>query len=369
MKKIGILGGGQLGLMTLQAAMDLNFEIAILGANHDPCHRAAKHFYTGDLLNYHDVVRFGSECEILTIEIEKVNTEALAELERRGVLVRPSAYAIALIQNKIAQKQFLRNKGFPTADFVITQNRDELGRHVDFLPAVHKLAQGGYDGRGVQMLETIADFALGFDSPAVLEKKVPILKELAVIVARDVHGKVSAFPVVEQVFHPQAHLLDYLLAPAQIPTGLTAQAQQIAEALVVELGIVGLLAVELFWDGSQLLVNELAPRPHNSGHHTIEACHTSQFQQFLRAIAGLPLGDTAMRVPFAATINVLGKTEGPAYYPFLRDLLEIKGAHLHLYAKTTSKPMRKMGHITVVAQSLPELEDKIQQVKALIAQS
>jgi 5-(carboxyamino)imidazole ribonucleotide synthase len=364
MKKIGILGGGQLGLMSYQASLDLNFEMGFLDPDPSaPC-SGLPGFVCGSLQDESTILDFGQKFEVISIEIEKVNVSALEKLAEKGIQVYPPAAAISIIQDKIKQKQYYQEKGYPTAAFHITQNKEELKSLLHFLPAVHKLGRDGYDGRGVQMLEN--DISQAFDAPSVLEQKVEINKELSVIVARNASGQVQSFPVVEQVFHPKGHLLDYLLAPAQISPELAMQAQQIAESLTVDLQIVGLLSVEFFFTKQgHLLINEVAPRPHNSGHHSIEANHTSQFQQFVRAIAGLPLGKTDMKVPFAAVVNLLGQTgqSGKANYLGMVEMLEKDGFFPHLYAKAQTKPLRKMGHVTILADTLHELKTKVEWAK------
>ncbi len=363
MKKIGILGGGQLGLMSYQAGLDLNFGLGFLDPDPlSPC-SWLPNFEVGDLQDEQRVVEFGRNFDIVTIEIEKVSVSGLQKLVEMGTKVYPSPSCIAVIQDKIRQKQFFAQHAFETAPFVVTQNTTHLQQFEDWFPAVHKLARDGYDGRGVRILH---NWEQGFDAPAVLEQKVDIDKELSVIVARNPEGQMRSFPVVEQVFHGEGHMLDYLLAPAQIDALVALQAQQTAERLTAELGVVGLLAVEFFYTRQgQLWVNEVAPRPHNSGHHTIEANYTSQFQQFLRAVADLPPGSTDMKVPFAAVVNLLGEQgqSGKVHYQGLEKILAMDGVFPHLYGKVETKPLRKMGHTTILAHSHSELIDKIERVK------
>lgn len=365
-QKVGLLGGGQLGRMTYQAALDLNIALHCLDPDpHAPCQHACHHFEVGDLQNFETVMAFGQTVDVISIEIERVNTYALAALEAQGKQVYPSAQTIRLIQDKRTQKQFFQDHGLPTAPFVLTEKRDDLRQLTDWLPAVHKLAKDGYDGRGVQILQSPDDLDKGFDAPALLERQVDIAKEISVIVARNPSGAVRTYPVVEQVFDPQLNQLDYLLAPANLRSELRNQARKLATDLADQLQLVGIMAVELFLtqDG-QLLINELAPRAHNSGHHTIEAAQTSQFSQHLRAILGLPLGATALRSQ-AAMINLIGEPahQGPAHYEGLDQILAEEGVYVHLYGKAETRPGRKMGHVTVLAQEYEQLLQRIALVK------
>ena len=366
---IGILGGGQLGLMLLQASIDWNLRVHILDADAEaPCRHLATQFTVGSLLDYEAVYQFGQSVDVLTIEIEKVNVDALEALEREGKRVFPQPSVIRLIQDKRLQKQFYRDHNLPTADFILTENRDEVARYTDFLPAFHKLGRDGYDGRGVQRIASIADTDKAFDAPGVLEKAVDFEKELAVIVARSERGEVKTFPTVEMVFHPELNLVEYLFAPAELSDAINQQAQNIARQTAEAFGIVGLLAVELFLDKTgQVLINEVAPRPHNSGHQTIQANVTSQFEQHWRAILNLPLGDTAYYQP-SAMINLLGEPGhmGPARYEGLETLLAMPGVFPFFYGKAITKPFRKMGHVTVMDASLGALRQKVEIVRESI---
>lgn len=352
--------------MLLQAAVDWNLRIHCLDPDPNaPCRDLCTHFETGSLTDYDTVYRFGQSVEVLTIEIEKVNVEALEALERDGKRVFPQPAVIRLIQDKRLQKQFYRDHNLPTADFILTENRADVSQHPDFLPAFHKLGRDGYDGRGVQRIASAADFAKAFDAPGVLEKAVDFEKELAVIVARNERGDVQTFPTVEMVFHPEHNLVEYLFAPAQISDAVNQQAQAIARQTADAFGIVGLLAVELFLDKQgNVLINEVAPRPHNSGHHTIRANVTSQFEQHWRAILNLPLGDTTGYQP-AAMINLLGEAghTGPAHYEGMDALLALPGVFPFLYGKALTKPFRKMGHVTVMDQDLDALREKVAVVR------
>ena len=363
--KVGILGGGQLGLMLLQAAIDWNLHVKILDTADAPCAAIAPEFVVGSLQNYDDVWAFGQDLDVLTIEIEKVNVEALEALERAGKKVFPQPHVIRLIQDKRTQKQFYRQHNLPTADFILTQNRQDVRQHTDFLPAFHKLGRDGYDGKGVQRIDSATDFDKAFDAPGLLEKAVDFEKEIAVMVARNERGDVATFPAVEMVFHPEANLVEYLFSPAQISEDIDNQAKALAIRTAEALGIVGVLAVEMFvTKDANVLINEVAPRPHNSGHQTIRANVTSQFEQHWRAILNLPLGDTTAHTP-AAMVNLLGAEghTGAAHYQGMEQLLAESGIFPFLYGKKTTKPFRKMGHITLTDSSLTKLKEKAAWVK------
>jgi 5-(carboxyamino)imidazole ribonucleotide synthase len=368
--RIGILGGGQLGLMLLQASIDWNLTIHIIDPDAEaPCRHLATSFTQGSLTDYDTVYQFGQQVDVLTIEIERVNVEALEALEKEGKRIYPQPSVIRTIQDKRLQKQFYRAHNIPTADFVLTENRADVQTIADdFLPAFHKLGRDGYDGRGVQRIASPADKDKAFDAPGVLEQAVDFEKELAVIVARNEQGELATFPTVEMVFHPEQNLVEYLFAPAAISPEIDQQAQTIARQTTEAFGIVGLLAVELFLTkNGEILVNEVAPRPHNSGHHTIRANVTSQFEQHWRAILGLPLGDTTA-LTTAAMLNLLGEPghSGPAHYEGMETLLSLPGVFPFLYGKKMTRPFRKMGHITVIGSDLTEIQAKAETVKKSI---
>jgi 5-(carboxyamino)imidazole ribonucleotide synthase len=365
-EKLGILGGGQLGRMLIQSAIDFNMEVHILDPSKDaPCAALAHHFESGDLKDFDSVYNFGKRCDIITIEIEKVNTAALKKLRDEGKKVYPQPEIIELIQDKRLQKQFYVENGLPTADFILVENKQDVLNNSSFLPAANKLGKDGYDGRGVQLLRSEGDLAKAFDAPGLLEKLVDIDKEIAVIVARNAKGETKAFPVVEMVFHPEANLVEFLFSPAQVDKTIAKEAEELALKLIEKLDMVGLLAVEMFIDKNGiLLINEVAPRPHNSGHQSIEGNITSQFEQHLRAIYNLPLGDTAIRVP-AAMINLLGEEgySGSPVYEGLDEILSMSGVHLHLYGKNSTQSFRKMGHVTVTDTDIEKLKEKAMLVK------
>ena len=366
---LGILGGGQLGRMFIQEAINLNVPIHILDPDPEaPCRHLATHFSCGSLLDYNTVMKFGEACDVITIEIETVNTSALKDLREKGKKVWPQPEIIELIQDKRKQKTFYKERGIPTAAFVLTENKEDLRNFTSMLPAVHKLGRGGYDGRGVQVIATASDLGKAFDAPGLLESFVPFDKELAVIVSRNESGQVASFPVVECEFHPEANLVEFLFCPAEISAEKEQEAQDLAKRVIEDLGMVGLLAVEMFLtrDG-ELLVNEIAPRPHNSGHHSIEGNMASQFAQHLRAILDLPPASTALRQA-AAMVNILGEEgfSGPALYRGLHEALSEEGVYVHLYGKAITKPFRKMGHATVLDVDLPSVKEKARRIKDTI---
>lgn len=363
---LGVLGGGQLGRMLLQSAIDFNLDIRILDPDeYAPCHTLTNNFQVGKLTDYDTVYQFGKSCDVITIEIENVNIDALKTLEKEGKKVYPQPEVIELIQDKRVQKQFYVDNGIPTAEFVLTENRGEVAENKHMLPAVNKLGKEGYDGRGVQIIKLETDLDKAFDSPGLLERMVDFEKEISVIVARNIDGEVVAYPVVELVFHPVHNLVEYLFAPANISEGISTKADEIARDVISKLDMVGILAVEMFVDkNGHVLVNEVAPRPHNSGHQTIEGNITSQYEQHLRAVLGWPLGSTSQIIP-AAMVNILGEDgfKGEAIYEGMDGILKEKGVHVHLYGKKITKPFRKMGHVTVVGGDLSELKSKVNYIQ------
>ncbi len=367
--KLGVLGGGQLGRMLIQAATDLNIDIYCLDPDvAAPCAGLAKGFEVGSLTDFDTVYQWGKDKDLLTIEIENVNVDALEKLQAEGIKVFPEPAVIRIIQDKRVQKQFYKERNIPTADFILTDSIEAVRQNSIFLPAFQKLGTSGYDGRGVQRLESEADLPKALEGLSLLEKQVDYAKEISVIVARNQNGEVSAFPVVELVFHPVHNLVEYLFAPAEITPEQAQKAESIALTVIRELNMTGLLAVEMFLDkNGEILVNEVAPRPHNSGHQSIEANYTSQYEQHLRAILNLPLGSTGQILP-AAMINLLGEAgfSGPAQYEGLEEALSKEGVYLHLYGKKYTKPFRKMGHVTIMDKSVESLKDKVNKVKQMI---
>ena len=363
---LGVLGGGQLGRMLVQSAIDFNIDVNIMDPDENaPCKNFVGNFQVGKLTDFESVYRFGQPCDLVTIEIENVNTDALKQLQKEGKKTFPQPEVIELIQDKTKQKQFYLERDIPSAEFILTENREAVAENRDFLPAVNKLGREGYDGRGVQILRSENDLPKAFDAPGLLEKLIDFEKEISVIVARNADGEIKAFPPVELVFHPIHNLVEYLTAPADISIEIAREAEATAIEVIRELDMIGLLAVEMFVTREgKILVNEVAPRTHNSGHHTIEANITSQFEQHLRAILNMPLGDTSIKMP-AAMINLLGEEghAGPAQYEGLEKVLSLKGLHLHLYGKKLTKPFRKMGHVTIVDHDEESLKEKVKFVK------
>ena len=366
---LGVLGGGQLGRMLIQSAINYNQDIHILDPDvNAPCKDIAQYFQVGSLKDFDTVYSFGKSCDVLTVEIEAVNTDALQKLADEGKKVFPQPHILKLIQDKREQKQFYLAHGIPTADFILTENKADVIAKKSFLPAVNKLGKEGYDGRGVQILRNEADLDQAFDAPGLLEKLIDFDKEIAVTVARNEHGDLIAYPAVECAFHPTANLVEFLFAPAEITPEVEAKAQEIAKEVILKLDMVGILAVELFVTKSgDVLVNEIAPRPHNSGHHTIEANFTSQFEQHLRAVMNWPLGNPDLRCP-AAMINLLGEDgfSGPAIVEGKEEALAEKGVYIHLYGKKLTKPFRKMGHVTILDENIEVLKVRAHRIKELI---
>lgn len=366
---LGVLGGGQLGRMLIQSAINYNQDIHILDPDPNaPCKDIAQYFEVGSLKDFDTVYAFGQSCDVITVEIEAVNTDALQKLANEGKKIFPQPHILKLIQDKREQKQFYQLHGIPTADFILTENKADVISKKDFLPAVNKVGKDGYDGRGVQILRTASDLEKAFDAPGLLERLIDFDKEIAVTVARNEKGDLIAYPAVDCAFHPTANLVEFLFAPAEISPEVEAKAQQIAKEVILKLDMVGILAVELFVTKSgDVLVNEIAPRPHNSGHHTIEANYTSQFEQHLRAVMNWPLGNPDLRCP-AAMINLLGEDgfSGPVLVEGKEEALAEKGVYIHLYGKKLTKPFRKMGHVTILDENLNALKSKAHRIKELI---
>lgn len=363
---VGVLGGGQLGRMLLREGLALGLQFRILDPNPQaPCANLAHTFEQGPLDEEAAIRRVAAGADVLTIEIEQVGVEALEALEAEGLKVAPSPAIIRLIQDKLRQKQFYWEKGFPTAPFEAVGGLAEVRKKWGGQPKVYKAAQGGYDGRGVCVLKEEQDLAQAFDAPGLLEDWVPFEKELAVMVQRNASGQVATFPLVEMVFHPTANLVEYLFCPADVPEGLARQCHQLARDLAEQLRLEGTLAIELFQTAEgQVLINETAPRVHNSGHHSLQACNVSQFEQHLRAILDLPLARPQLLSP-AAMVNILGAEdqEGPAAYEGLEAVLAQTDAFVELYGKAQTRPFRKMGHCVLLGQDRTEIENQARWIK------
>ncbi|MEO6489019.1 MAG: 5-(carboxyamino)imidazole ribonucleotide synthase [Ferruginibacter sp.] len=369
MKKVGILGGGQLGRMLLQASINYPVETFILEM--DPnCSSAhlCHHFLKGDITSFDDVYNFGKGLDAITIEIESVNLEALEKLELEGLTVYPKPSALKIIRNKILQKNFYHDNEIPTSDFVTTANLQEVQQHISFLPAVHKLAIGGYDGKGVQVIKDASEIKSGFDKDAVLEKMITIKKEIAIIIAVGNAGETTLYAPVDMVFDERLNLLSHQVSPAVLPEKVFWKAEAIALKVVKELKSPGIFAVELFVDiKDDVFVNETAPRVHNSGHHTIEACYSSQFDMLWRIILNYPLGNTDHILP-AAIVNLVGEENysGEAIYEGLHEVLAMDNVFVHIYGKQQTRPGRKMGHVTILSNEHQDLLYKAKQVKQLL---
>ena len=366
--KLGILGGGQLGKMLLAEARKFDIQTYILDPSKDaPSQFGASQFFTGDLMDYTAVYEFGKKVNLLTIEIENVNLDALDKLEAEGLPVFPSPKTLRLIQNKGVQKDFYVANSIPTSNHNRFENLEILKSAIDTLtfPFVWKCTQFGYDGNGVKVVRSNSDLDNLPNVECIAEEMVPFKNELAVIVARSASGEISTYPVVEMEFHPEANQVEYVLCPARIEDKVAQKAREIALKVSEAFNHVGLLAVEMFQtDNDEILVNEVAPRPHNSGHHTIEACYTSQFENHLRAILNLPLGNTASKVA-GIMVNLVGEEgfSGPVTYQNIEKIMAIDGVTPHIYGKRETRPFRKMGHVTIVNEDMAEARKIAEEVK------
>lgn len=370
---LGILGGGQLGKMLLTETRKFDITTKVLDPSPDaPCRIACNTFVQGNLTDFNTVYNFGKDVEVLTIEIENVNVEALEKLQTEGVKVYPSPQTIKNIQNKASQKQFYASHGIPTAPFQVFQNTESLKKAINeqqlTLPFVWKSARFGYDGNGVKIVRQLTDLNLLPNDQCIAESLVPFKKELAVIVARSAKGQVRTYPVVEMEFHPEANQVEYVLCPARIEEAVAQKARTIAIQVAQAFEVVGLLAVELFQtENDEILVNEVAPRPHNSGHYSIEAAYTNQFEQHLRAILNLPLGSTESKVA-GVMVNLVGAEgyQGKVVYENIEQIMAMEGVTPHIYGKKETRPFRKMGHVTIVNPNINKARQIAEQVKNTI---
>ena len=371
--KVGILGGGQLGKMLLYTTRKFDIQTYVLDPNPEaPSKIACDAFFVGDLMDYETVFEFGKKVDTLTIEIENVNVSALRALENEGVNVYPAADTLAIIQNKAKQKLFYSEHGLPTASFTRYTNSEELTTAIEneaqTLPFVWKSAQFGYDGKGVKVIRTLSDMKALPNVECIAEDLVPFKKELAVTVARSPQGEIRAYPVVEMEFHPEANQVEYVLCPARISNAIEKKAERVALNTAAAFKHVGLLAVELFLtQDDNILINEVAPRPHNSGHQTIEASYTSQFEQHIRAVLNLPLGETRNKVS-GVMVNLVGAEgyNGAVVYQNIEKILELEGVTPHIYGKKETRPFRKRGHVTIVHSEIDKAREIAQQVKETI---
>ena len=371
--KLGILGGGQLGKMLLYETRKYDIHTNVLDPSLEaPCKISANHFAQGDLMDYDTVLEFGRKVDLLTFEIESVNLEALKQLEKEGTLVYPSSGTLEKIQNKAIQKKFYRSNHIPTANFSVFKNKAELMNAVEKkslnLPFVWKSATGGYDGKGVMVINSEDKLSNISEGECIAEELIPFKNELAVIVARTPSGEMKTFPVVEMEFHPTANQVEYVICPARIDKSVADKARKLAEKVSQAFQHVGLLAVEMFQtEDDEIIVNEVAPRPHNSGHYSIEASYTNQFEQHLRAILDLPLGDTSSKVG-GIMVNLSGEEgfEGNVVYENIGNIMKLPGVTPHIYGKKITRPFRKMGHVTIVNQDLVEARKIAEEVKNTI---
>lgn len=367
--RVGILGGGQLGSMLIRYAIDYGVDVSVMDKDQDaPCSRYTKAFTCGDPAAYDDVISFGAGLDIVTIEKEQVNVEALKVLEQSGVKVHPSARVIEIIQDKFIQKEFLKSKFIPVVPGIRVEDQASLYRFTDRLPGCLKKCKSGYDGYGVMMVKTPEDIENAFDEPSVLEELVSIKHEISVIVSRNEAGTIECYDPVMMIFDKERFVLDFQLCPANINNEQAIEACSLAIRIAEALDLVGILAVEMFvTEDGKLLVNELAPRPHNSGHHTIEGCTTSQYEQQLRAILGLPLGATKL-TGSSVMINILepAAMRRDAMQQALKTLLGIGSLHLHWYGKQEGRQGRKIGHITITDQTMENALSKAVMVRHIL---
>ncbi|WP_405200454.1 5-(carboxyamino)imidazole ribonucleotide synthase [Christiangramia sp. LLG6405-1] len=368
--KLGILGGGQLGKMMLYETRKYDIQTLVLDPSSEaPSRISCDYFEQGDLMDYETVLQFGRKADVLTFEIESINIEALRQLESEGVKTYPSAATLEKIQNKAVQKEFYEKHNLPTAAFKRFPNLELLKSDVNeqkvSLPFVWKSATGGYDGKGVSVIRTEADLANLPDAECIAENLVPFKNELAVIVARNPSGEVRTYPVVEMEFHPTANQVEYVICPARIDNNVAEKARKLAENVSEAFEHVGLLAVEMFQtEDDEILINEVAPRPHNSGHYSIEASYTNQFEQQIRAILDLPLGKTDSKLG-GIMVNLVGDEnhEGEVQYKNIEKIMGMEGVTPHIYGKKITRPFRKMGHVTIVNKDLGEARKIAEKVK------
>ena len=371
--KLGILGGGQLGRMLLAETQKFDIHTAILESNKNaPCAEICNTFVVGDLLDFDAVYNFGKTVDVLTIEIENINLDALDKLEQEGLTIYPKPKDLRIIQNKARQKNFYIDHQIPTAEFSHYAYLEELihsfENNIIQFPFVWKAARFGYDGNGVKIVRNIEDLASLPNVECITEKLIPFKNELAVIVARNAAGEVKTYPVVEMEFHPEANQVEYVICPARIAPKVAEKAREVALKVVSDLDFIGLLAVEMFQtEDDKILVNEVAPRPHNSGHYSIEASYTNQFEQHLRSVLNLPLGNTASKVA-GIMVNLVGSAgfSGDVIYQNIEEILKIDGVTPHIYGKKETRPFRKMGHVTIVNADIDRARAIAQKVKETI---
>lgn len=366
---LGVLGGGQLGTMLVRSAIDFGIKVSVMDKNPDaPCSRYTSSFFCGDPMSYNDVMEFGKGVDIITIEKEAVNTTALRHLQKQGVKVYPSPDIIDIIQDKFLQKNFLTSIHIPVAKGYPVLNRKDLENHFDKLPGCLKKCRNGYDGNGVMIIHSPKDIENAFDEPSVLEELIDIKNEISVIVSRNESGTIECYDPVMMIFDQERFILDFQLCPANISKNIAVEACNIAMKIAEELELVGILAVEMFiTQDEKLLVNELAPRPHNSGHHTIETCTTSQYEQQLRAVLGLPLGKTKL-TSTSAMVNIIepAAIKKSSMEQALRTLIGMTDVHLHWYGKNEHRVGRKIGHVTITEDNIESALAKAVMVRHIL---
>ncbi|APG61133.1 5-(carboxyamino)imidazole ribonucleotide synthase [Christiangramia salexigens] len=368
--KLGILGGGQLGKMMLYETRKYDIQTLVMDPSDEaPCKISCNHFEQGDLMDYETVLKFGRKADVLTFEIEGVNVEALKKLESEGIKTYPSASTLEKIQNKAVQKKFYSEKQLPTAPFKVFDTIEDLKNSLSAkeieIPFVWKSATGGYDGKGVSVIKNAEDVKKLPEGECIAEQLIPFKNELAVIVARNPSGDIKTYPVVEMEFHPTANQVEYVICPARIENTVAEKARVLAEKVSDAFQHVGLLAVEMFQtEDDDILINEVAPRPHNSGHYSIEASYTNQFEQHIRAILDLPLGNTESKVG-GIMVNLVGDKdhEGEVQYENIEEIMSLDGVTPHIYGKKITRPFRKMGHVTIVDKDLSKAREVAEKVK------
>ena len=370
---IGIIGGGQLGKMILSESNRMSLKTSVLDSNkNSPCKNLTNNFFVGDLNNYNDVLEFGKKCDIITFEIEHINVDALTELQKIGKKVYPKPETLSIIQDKSKQKKFYTENNLPTSEFKFYSNINELNNHVNDgkinFPCVWKKTKFGYDGFGVKILKSKSDILDLPDCEMIIEDYVPFKKELAVIVARNLNGDIKTYETVEMEFNSDSNQVEFVISPSRISNELKERAKEIAIETTKKIDNIGLLAVEMFLtENDEILINEVAPRPHNSGHFTIEACPTSQFEQHLRSILNLPLGNTTHN-NFAIMLNLVGDNgfDGNVFYENLESAFNEANTHVHIYGKEKTRPNRKMGHITIICDKFEDAYSKAVYLKGKI---
>ena len=371
-KKLGIIGGGQLGKMLLSECNKMNIYTSVLDPNkNSPCKNLSNKFYCGDFNDYDTVYSFGKDCDLITFEIEHINVDALESLEKIGKAIYPKSKTLRIIQDKNLQKSFFKKNNIPTSNFEYFKSLDELKKSIEDnkvkFPCVWKKTKFGYDGFGVKILYSFDDINNLPNSEMIIEDYIPFEKELSVIVARNVKGDIKCYRTVEMEFNNISNQVEYVISPGKISEEIDNEAQKLAIKLSESLDCVGLLAVEMFMNKNKILVNEVAPRPHNSGHFSIEACESSQFQQHIRAIFNLDLGETK-HSGSAIMLNLVGEKgfKGKVFYENLDEVFKDKSANLHIYGKEETRPNRKMGHVTIICDKFEEAYKKAKTLKDTI---